>query len=272
MTYQVTQPLRPEDLAELQRAYRLLESDGIAAKVQNVIGKPLAEGMKRMPENWKGTLDAATNKALRKALQITMKSFRETETRPASLRFHKALAAGSGFAGGAFGFAALPVELPLSTVIMLRSIADIARSEGEDISILESRLACLEVFALGGKSKEGGYADTGYYAVRSLLAAQINEVVKIVSGKMGGGSMLINPVSHLLSSIAARFGAVVSEKTVAQAVPILGAAGGAIINTIFIDHFQNLARGHFIVRRLERQYGKAAVESAYRAVDANQSV
>ena len=42
---------------------------------------------------------------------------------------HKALATASGAAGGAFGLATLPIELPVSTIIMLRSIADIARSE-----------------------------------------------------------------------------------------------------------------------------------------------
>ena len=42
------------------------------------------------------------------------------------------LSAASGAAGGAFGLASLPVELPVSTTIMLRSIADIARAEGED--------------------------------------------------------------------------------------------------------------------------------------------
>jgi hypothetical protein len=46
-------------------------------------------------------------------------------------------------------------------------------------------------------------------------------------------------------------------------VPILGAAGGAFINVLFIKHFQDLARGHFIVRRLEAQYGQAAVRAAY---------
>jgi len=48
----------------------------------------------------------------------------------------------------------------------------------------------------------------------------------------------------------------VSEKVAAQAIPLIGAAGGALINTIFIDHFQNMARGHFIIRRLERRYDK----------------
>ena len=59
----------------------------------------------------------------------------------------------SGGIGGVFGLAALPIELPVSTAIMLRSIADIARSEGHDISQVKTKLECLEVFALGGKPK-----------------------------------------------------------------------------------------------------------------------
>jgi hypothetical protein len=70
----------------------------------------------------------------------------------------------------------------------------------------------------------------------------------------------------LITQIAQRFSIQVSEKAAAQAVPAIGAAGGAIINTLFIDHFQDLARGHFIVRRLERKYGKAIVEETYKAV------
>jgi hypothetical protein len=36
-----------------------------------------------------------------------------------------------------------------------------------------------------------------------------------------------------------------------------------LINTIFIDHFQDMARGHFIVRRLERVYGTDEVKRQY---------
>ena len=68
---------------------------------------------------------------------------------------------------------------------------------------------------------------------------------------------------RLIGVLSSRFGIVVSEKVAAQAVPVMGAAGGALINTLFIDHFQNMARGHFIVRRLERIYGHDAVERAY---------
>ena len=66
-----------------------------------------------------------------------------------------------------------------------------------------------------------------------------------------------------INAVAARFGIVVSEKVVAQAIPLIGAAGGAVINAIFIDHFQDIARGHFIIRRLERSYGKELIKEEY---------
>ena len=52
-----------------------------------------------------------------------------------------------------FSLPGLAIELPISTIIMLRSIADIARSEDEDLRTIEAQLACLEVFALGGRKK-----------------------------------------------------------------------------------------------------------------------
>ena len=55
----------------------------------------------------------------------------------------------------------------------------------------------------------------------------------------------------------------VSEKLAAQAAPILGAIGGAAVNAAFADHFQTLARGHFIVRRLERRHGASLVAFEY---------
>ena len=68
---------------------------------------------------------------------------------------------------------------------------------------------------------------------------------------------------RLVTLIGARFGVVVTEKAAAQAIPILGAAGGALVNTIFIGHYQDMARGHFIVRRLEKIHGAEPVRAAY---------
>jgi hypothetical protein len=71
---------------------------------------------------------------------------------------------------------------------------------------------------------------------------------------------------RLISQIATRFSVTVSEKVAAEAIPIIGGAGGAIINTLFINHFQAMAHGHFIVRRLERTYDPALVKEHYERI------
>ena len=55
----------------------------------------------------------------------------------------------------------------------------------------------------------------------------------------------------------------VTQKAMAQTIPVLGAVGGGLVNTIFISHFQDMARGHFSIRRLERKYGDDVVKDAY---------
>jgi hypothetical protein len=44
---------------------------------------------------------------------------------------------------------------------------------------------------------------------------------------------------------------------------IIGAVGGAAVNYAFIEHFQDMARGHFVVRRLERTYGTKFIQAEY---------
>jgi hypothetical protein len=70
--------------------------------------------------------------------------------------------------------------------------------------------------------------------------------------------------------VTTRFGVVVSEKALAEMLPLIGAAGGALINLLFVSHFQALAGGHFVVRRLERKYGPEAAKREYeRLADLN---
>lgn len=184
---------------------------------------------------------------------------------------HKVLAGLSGAAGGALGGLSVAAELPLSTLLILRSVADIARSQGEDLSQLESRLACLEVLALdpgsyaqsNKKSLKEDDTDIGYLAVRVAMGKQISDAAKYVA-QHGLADRAAPPLVQLISMVGKRFGVVVSEKLAAQAIPVIGAVGGALINTYFIGHFQDIARAHFTIRRLEREYGSAAVTEAYR--------
>jgi hypothetical protein len=202
-----------------------------------------------------------SEKALTETLNLAVLTMQDGSVIPSSEKMHKMIAAISGGVGGAFGLTALAVELPISTLIMFRSIADIARCEGEDIRSVETRLACLEVFAYGGRLQYDDCSDNGYFTIRAGLS-------KTVGALMGYGAEDSAPILvKLISQISARFGVVVSEKAAAIAVPILGAAGGVLINTIFLEHFQCTARGHFIIRRLERVYDREYIESAYKRID-----
>src|SRR4030042_7855 len=94
---------------------------------------------------------------------------------------HRAMVLASGAVGGFFGLPGLIVELPISTTLMLRSIADIARSEGEDLSSMATHLACITVFALGGRSKGDNAAETAYYAVREALPRTLSEAAELIA-------------------------------------------------------------------------------------------
>ena len=257
--------LESNDLDDLRRAVTLLEKKRFIARLTHYAGQPLEKMMATLPPAVTENVNKVVRNTVSRLLEMTLKTLGREPRRLASPRFHKLAGGLSGAVGGAFGLSALAVELPLSTAIMLRSIADIARSEGEDITSVESRLACLEVFALGGEAAGDDDADTGYYAVRASMAKILRDAAQHIarSGLSAKGAPVL---VRFISGIASRFGALVSEKVAAQAVPIIGAAGGAGINLLFITHFQETARGHFIVRRLERIYGQETVRQAYHEI------
>ena len=256
--------LSKPELAALKRAKSLLENPGLAARLTATLGAPIERGMTMLPKSVQAKVHKASEAAMMKALDMAVKSLDGASApgRTSRDRAHKIAAAMSGAVGGAFGLLALSIELPVSTSIMLRSIADIAKSEGENIQHIETKLACLTVFALGGRSKGDDAAESGYFAARVAMASAVSEATKYLAEKgisKAGAPALV----RLTSLIASRFGIVVSEKAAAQMIPILGAASGALINTLFIEHFQNTARGHFTVRRLEKIHGAEPVRLAY---------
>ncbi len=257
-----------KDLADLRKSYHLLTNPGIAAKLTSALGEPIERSLNFLPEKWSRAVKTTTRTAIEKALDFAILSMDSEFTGDSSDKMHKFIIAIAGATGGFFGTPALVIELPVSTTVMLRSIADIARSEGEDLKSIESKLACLEVLALGGKCKEDDAAETGYYAVRSALAKTLSEASHYIAERgvtQKGAPALV----RLINNVASRFSIVVSEKVSAQMIPIIGAIGGALINVTFIDHFQDMARGHFIIRRLERSYGKDVVKQQYEKLENN---
>lgn len=254
-----------KDLNDLKKAKMLLENPGIAAKITNLLATPIEKGFELLPDNWNVKVGEVTQAALSKAVHAAVFTMKDAPGEEASNIWHKIAVATTGGIGGFFGLPALAIELPISTTIMLRSIADIARSEGETISKIASKIACIEVFALGGPSKSDDASKSGYFAIRAALARSVTKAAEYIAQK-GLAEEGAPALVRLIAQIAQRFSIQVSEKAAAQAIPAIGAAGGALINTLFIDHFQDMARGHFIVRRLERKYGKEIVEATYKTV------
>ena len=158
-----------------------------------------------------------------------------------------------------------PVELPISTVIMLRSIMQIARSHGEQIDNAETGLSCLQVFALGAGAGERDILGSGYFAVRATLANALTQAAQFIAerGILAEGAPVL---VRFISQVAARFGLVVTQKLAAQTLPVIGALGGAAVNYAFISHFQSLAQAHFTVRRLERLYGSERIRREYESI------
>jgi hypothetical protein len=256
--------LSVQDNADLLLAYQHLEYPSFAARLSSVVGVPIEMALKLLPKAWYRGLHAGVESAIEKSLDVAISSLRDRSPDVAPQdHYHKVLGVLSGAVGGFLGGPALLLELPVTTTIMLRTIADIGRAEGENLDTLDARLACLQVFAFGGRSKEDDAADTGYYGIRMALESSISNAARFVAGQglntRSGAPALIG----LIGKISQRFGVVVSEKAAAELIPIIGAIGGAFVNSVFIQHFQDMAWSHFTIRRLERKYTPLLIQAEY---------
>jgi len=283
--------LAPADLAQLRAARQTLENPGLAVKLASAMGAPLEKLLGRLPRLAGRVVNDATSRALQTCLSLAIRTIRAPRTEELaftidetntvtpvvptevvtdgngrdgkrSRRLHQLAVAATGAAGGAFGMISLPIELPVTTTLMFRSIGDIAARHGEDIRRAEVQLQCLTVLAMGGPTVADDDASYGYFMVRGAMAQQVAAATAELAARGAGGHSSAL-VTKLLHSVAARFSAQVSEQAAAKAVPVVGAVFGAAINTIFIAHFQAMAHAHFTVRALERQYGEEAVRLAY---------
>lgn len=158
--------------------------------------------------------------------------------RPRNNALHRLATTASGAASGFVGLPGVFFDIPFTTTAILRSIAQIARDSGEDITTEDARRACLEVLAFGGPGPQDDENELGYWVTR----LGVNHLT----------------VTLLIRSVASRFSLVLSEKFMAQAVPVAGAITGGALNYAFTEYYQNMAQVHFCLRALERRTGQSA--------------
>lgn len=264
-------------------AAEYLEHPTLLMRLANSVGKPLEYlviGAKKIAP---GLVEDAVNSALKTVLKVAMTTIPAAslddgiaaaeninDVGSATSFWHTMSVIVMGTAGGLFGAPGLVIELPITTTIMFRSIASIAKEFGENLDHPDVRLQCLAVFCLGGPGKDDDEMESAYLTAKFAMQAKLAHAVSAVAGKTAEELVAMiqkgsaPAVVSFLGKIASRFNITVTEKLVAQTIPVLGAVTGAIVNAAFMDHFNRVARFHFAIRLLERNHGVELVEVAYR--------
>jgi len=247
-----------KDLATIKEAKIALESESLAMRMSQIAGMPLDALVKRLPKGAGDQISKVVNTSLRKA---TGWAFATTGTKKAPLLredwIHKVGVLVSGAAGGTGGLASTVVELPFSTMIMLRSIGCIAEEEGLNMSDPKTRLGCVSVLAMGADPKKVDADEMGYWVTRKAMAGLVTQAAEWT------GKGTAPQLAAFVVEIGKRFGVVITEKMAAQLAPIIGAFTGAALNHLFLDHYQKVAHAHFSIERLCLCYGEKLVKQAY---------
>lgn len=273
-THTVTIQLPEEELALLRKSKKQLTTVPFVMKALNTLGAPIEKGITLVPEKYQSKITQTIRKALELSVKANLKTLQKNKiSTRASNGMYKVVTTGTGFAGGFFGIAGFTADILLSTKFLMRSIMDIARSLGEDITDPDVQLQCLQVFALGGVSPDDDALDSSYYGTRIALDQALSQLAATMA-KQGTKKFLQaiaastpGVMGGFMNKIISRYSIQVLDKFAAQAIPIVGAATGAGLNLIFLTHFQKIAVAHFTIRRLERQYGKEVIKEAYHTID-----
>lgn len=255
--------LSADDLQTLAKARNLLVNRPLAVRVCETVGKPFEAALGALPSSVRQGLDSAVLTCLEKAARAAVKTLGDSGGKPHRPALYRGFAALGGFAAGLAGLPGLAVEAPITTVAMTRAVAHIGLETGFPRGP-ELCAECLQVLALDG-GKPGETAAT-YFAVRAALSRNLSEVASLLTGKILFEDMGLI-LTRLLGAAAQRFSAALAEKLAVQSIPLLGAAGGAAVNYVFMSRYQDLAKAHFSIRELERLRGKEAVREAYERLD-----
>lgn len=263
------------ELKFISDAKTFLENPSLIIRLANKVGQPLEKGLRLLPQKAQDKIQTAVKVSLERGVQVVTQTVpaapsashtsstesaldQASEASQKKAKLHSVAAFATGALGGFFGVMSLPVELPLSTAIMLRSIVMTANEFGFDTRDPEVQLECLYVLSLGSpESTSDDALRSAYWTSRVAFM----DLIRNASKEIGRSSAPF--LVKFLARVATRFETVVSEKVLAEAMPIVGALGGGMINTAFSNHFNDCARYHFGLRALEKKYGEADVQAVY---------
>jgi hypothetical protein len=242
--------LDPVARAELTKALAQLErGSGVLVRMADLLGAAMGRSVRLgartlgIAPDVEAKVRGLAGAALRRAFDVAVLRMAPNPARPAAPPgVTSAVVMMSGAVGGFLGMGGFLPDVTVTTLAIMRAIARIAQEEGEDLDDDDTRRACLQVFALTPGGGEASESELGYFSARLMMQGR--------------------PMVMLFSEVASRYGLTVSQKFALQAVPVFGAISGAALNAAFLRHYRDLARAHFVVRRLERSFGAASVRRA----------
>lgn len=274
----LSMPQRERDFIE--QAARYLENPSYLMKVADFLGKPV--------ELVFAGVDAISPISVRQLVELLLEGVMKGASATLSMetcdldfwtardrsvrdgRWHVTTTAVTGALGGIGGLVALPIELPVTTGVMFRSIAGTARNFGRDLSDPETFLDCISVFSYGGGSPADDSMDSAYLSLRVGLAAELRLASRFLAQHSGESfaqqvaKSNCPAVLAFLSRVAAQFNLALTPKVAALLVPGISVATAALVNSAFTQHFNCIAVYHFGLQRLIAAFGEDAVHGAYR--------
>ena len=233
-----------DQIAEI--ALRQRKANGMLMQAVNFVGGQVEDGLKLLPQKLRLQLDDVARKALRQSYDVAAKSRDGVGQKVGSDTAHKVMGTLSGAVGGFGGLPTAVAELPVATTLIFRAVQSVAAEYGEDPQSEETRMECLAVFGAGGPGSADDGVDTSFIGARISLSGVA--------------------VNKLISKVAPKFAAVLSQKLASQAVPVLGAAAGAGVNYAFVDYYVSIAHVHFGLRKMARKYGEGLVTDEFHRV------
>jgi len=262
-------------------AAHFLEHPNLLIRLANLVGQPIDILQKSLPFKLKQQLSYLIDQSLRGAMRLAVRSIQIRQ--PAVLSWDKAYqqtdrsfwahtmaTATTGAIGGWMGLAALPLELPVSTGLILRSISSVASEWGHNVQDPQIQMECLFIFTLGSsKSHSDDEMDEAYLTSRIAFAQMLRDAAIFISHH--SSKQILSAIDKesapiivgLLSKIARSFEISVSRKIMTTAIPVIGAVTGAAINAAFCDYFTIAARYHFGLKYLENHYGQSIIQNLY---------
>ncbi|HYX37751.1 MAG TPA: EcsC family protein [Oligoflexus sp.] len=273
--------LKQHELDFIKEAASFLEAPSALLRLTQCMGKQVGHLQHSAPHATQRLIKRAVHLSLKTALRLAIgtlpyqqhgsSSWPEIISGTKRSRWkHTAAVATAGAVGGTLGTAGLMLEIPLTTSVMLRSIASTAQKWGYDLKDPEVQLHCLYVFSLGftaDKDHVGlgpGYIDTRlawHGMIRELAGFIGSHSLKDVFVALERGTLpaLAKLVSLLIPSLERA----IMKNILSKSLPVLGALSSAVINATYCGYYSQAAQYHFGLMHLEAQHSLDLVQNQY---------